>query len=202
MTGLEVAQSTTSGQQVGWRWGRRNVHNKCSKIVIQHVSKGWGYVLSYCFSSFEHQLDKLAPIPDYSWQIGFRNEPASLTMEPAAIARSWDFLKRKSLEWFSLTGANIRWKRVSSGWKMLVADPHPKSFDWCLLGPMPLLKYFEIHGSFRFTRILVRVCLSRSNFPLRKLNSQEILKVMCNNQVISPTIQLPSRRGEGFASQT
>ena len=73
MTGLEVAQSTTSGQQVGWRWGWRNVHNKCSKIVIQHVSKGWGYVLSYCCSSFEHQLDKLAPIQDYSWQIWFRN---------------------------------------------------------------------------------------------------------------------------------
>lgn len=73
MTGLEVAQSTTSGRQVGWRWGWRNVHKKCSKIVIQHVSKGWGYVLSYCISGFEHQLDKLAPIQDYSWQIWFRN---------------------------------------------------------------------------------------------------------------------------------
>ena len=40
MTGLEVAQSTTSGHQVGWRWGWRNVENKCSKISIQHVSKG------------------------------------------------------------------------------------------------------------------------------------------------------------------
>ena len=40
MAGLEVAQSTTSGQQVGWRWGWRNVHKKCSKMVIQNVSRG------------------------------------------------------------------------------------------------------------------------------------------------------------------
>ena len=33
---------------------------------------------------------------------------------------------------------------------MLNSDPHPQSFDWCLLAPMPSLKYFEIHGSFRF----------------------------------------------------
>ena len=34
MTGLEVAQSTTSGHQVGWRWGWRNVHKGCSKMFF------------------------------------------------------------------------------------------------------------------------------------------------------------------------
>ena len=153
MTGLEVAQSTTSGQQVGWRWGWRNVHNKCSKIVIQHVSKGWGYVWSHCCSSFEHQLDKLAPIPDYSWQIWFRNASRKFdygTCSHCSIMRFLEEKLLKSLEWFSLTGATIRCKPVSSGWKMLVSDLHPKSFGWCLLAPMPSLKYFEIHESFRF----------------------------------------------------
>ncbi len=150
MTGPEVAQSTTSGQQrqqagVGWgaRWflfTRDPAGEKCSKKVIQDASKGWDLdsskVRSFRISSI--QLGKFAPVQDYLDRLDSRMH---LQVEPWNLKPLLDHksswrespLDSFKIAWISLTVATRKWKRISFGCIILILDLYWKTY-WPVTG--------------------------------------------------------------------